>query len=195
MQKPSELTKEQIEQMRKFAELPAEKKVELLEKQCIFCQIAKGNVETVKVYEDPTLIAALDINPATTGHTLLFPKKHFQFFFQMPSEVRTNLFELAGRLSIYLVNLVSANGINLYAANGLAAGQRVPHFVLHLIPRFEDDGISFDWEAKKASKKELENLAAAIRKSFEKEKPARKPDQKKVDEELERELKKFRRRA
>lgn len=198
MQQPSKLTKEQILQMKKFAELPPEKKAELLEKQCIFCQIAKGNVDTIKVYEDKQLLVVLDINPANPGHTLIFPKMHFQFMFQLPGDAQEKLFDIVSKLSIYLVNTVKAKGINFYAANGIAAGQRVPHFVFHLIPRHDNDGLSFEWEPKKADKKELKKIAASLKKDLEKEmeeKGKDKGDRKKIEKEMEREIRKFRRKA
>lgn len=198
MPRTKELTPEQIEQLKQFAELPPEKKAEILEKQCIFCQIAKGNIETIKVYEDSEIMAVLDINPANLGHLLIFPKKHFQLLFQLPDELRHKLFDLANKLSIYLINAIKANGINLYVASGAAAGQRVPHFVLHVIPRFEGDGISFEWETKKADEKELKKIATAIKKDFDKEGDIRakeKEVKKKISEGIEKELKKFRRRA
>lgn len=198
MQQPNDLTKEQIEQLKKFAELPPEKKAELLEKQCIFCQIVKGNVDTIKVYEDKKLLAVLDINPANPGHVLIFPKQHFQLLFQLPDDVREKMFDILSKLSIYLVNTVKAKGINFYAANGLAAGQRVPHFVFNLIPRYEGDGISFGWEPKKANKGELQKIANTLKKSFDKSKEEEvkgKDYRKKIEKEIERELKKFKRRA
>lgn len=196
--KQEELTPEQIEQLKQFAELPPEEKEKLIEQQCIFCQIAKGNVETIKVYEDSSLLAVLDINPANPGHILLFPKQHFQFLFQLPVKVGNKLFELASKLSTYLVNAVKAGGINLYAAGGAAAGQRIPHFVLHVIPRFEGDGISFEWQTKKADQKELKKIAAALKKDLKtgvEVKGEEKEHKKKVEKELARQLKKLRRRA
>ncbi len=200
--KERELTKEEAEQLKRFAELPPEKKLELIEQQCIFCQISKGKLETIKIFEDSGIIAALDINPAVPGHTLIFPKQHFQFLFQLPPEVREKIFLIASSLSIYLVNIMKAGGFNLYVANGAAAGQKMPHFVLHLIPRFEEDGLSFDWDAKKTDQNELKKVAAVLRESLEKsmkeEKKKSKEDgerQKHEEKEAEHELKKFRRRG
>ncbi|OYT41293.1 hypothetical protein B6U80_01700 [Candidatus Pacearchaeota archaeon ex4484_26] len=197
---PQELTEEQIEQLKRFQELPPEKQQEILAQQCIFCQIAQGKIETIKVYEDSDLMAVLDINPANPGHTLIFPKKHFQFFFQIPKNISEKMFELAKRVSLNLTRVVKTQGINLFVANGLPAGQRVPHFVLHVIPRYENDGLNFDWETKKVDQKDLQKIAEALKKDFEIEKQEQKKKaelakkiEKGLKEQLEKELKKFKR--
>ncbi|MBU2497125.1 MAG: HIT family protein [Nanoarchaeota archaeon] len=199
MQAQEKLTKEQLEQIKKFQELPKEKQQEILEQQCIFCQISQGKVDTIKVFEDFDMLAVLDINPASKGHILIFPKKHYQLFFQLPDSIRNKLFEIAQKISIYLVNILKCEGINLYVANGAAAGQRVPHFVLHVIPRFENDGINFDWQSQKTDKKELEKIAKLLRENLAKEKKQKqekavpKEQIEKEQQKLEKELKKFRR--
>jgi len=193
-----QLTKEQLEQLKKFQELSPEQQQEILLKQCIFCQIASGNLESFKIYEDSDMVAILDINPASKGHVLLFPKGHFQLLFQLPSELLNKLFKVSSKISMYIVNAVKAKGFNIYIANGTAAGQRVPHFVMHIIPRFDNDNLSFDWQGKPADKKELEKIAFSIRKNFELEKQEKekvKEAGKQISEQTERELKKFRRRA
>lgn len=196
-----ELSEEQLEEIKKFVGLPPEKKLELIEQQCIFCQIAKGGIETIKVFEDSEVIAVLDINPAVPGHTLIFPKKHFQFLFQISAGAREKIFSLASSLSIYLVNVLKAGGFNLYVANGATAGQKMPHFVLHLIPRFDKDGLSFEWDAKKASQEELRKIASLLKANLDKEGEEKKNSLKEEKQaqsdsaqELERALK-FRRRA
>lgn len=188
------LTPEQLEQLKKFEQLPPGKKAELLRQQCVFCKIVKKEIETVRIYENDSLMAILDINPANIGHTLIFPKKHIQFLFQLDKDLLKDLFSLASRTSVYLLNSTKAQGINYYIANGLAAGQRVPHLVLHLIPRFEGDGVSFEWQPKDVTKEELEKLAAVLKKYFEKsEKEKEKEEEKKkeVEEFFKKELKKF----
>ena len=201
-EKKVELTDEQLEKIKEFVALPPEKKVELIEQQCIFCQISKGNIETIKVFEDHDIIVALDINPAVPGHTLIFQKRHFQLLFQLSPEVREKVFSAATSLSIYLINILKAGGFNLYVANGATAGQKMPHFVLHLIPRFEKDGVAFEWDSKKADQEELKKIAAVLKASLEKEKDEKKKTaelkehvKKEGESEVESALKRLRRRA
>ena len=62
----------------KIAKMSPEERQKLMESQCIFCKIVKGEIPARTVYEDDDFIAFLDINPATPGHTLVIPKGHYQ---------------------------------------------------------------------------------------------------------------------
>ncbi|MEK6853039.1 MAG: HIT family protein [Nanoarchaeota archaeon] len=171
MAKEKKLTQAQLKKLQEeFQKLPPEKKAELVEKQCLFCQIAQGKIESTKVYEDSDVIAILDIIPASPGHTLVIPKRHYQFFFQIPPSTLGRISEVAAKISTILIDTVKAHGLNLHAANGTVAGQRVPHFHLHLIPRFEDDGISFEWQGQKVEKKDLEKIAKQVSEKLKQDK-------------------------
>ncbi len=176
-----ELTKEQLSELEDIAKLPKEQQQKeinkflsklnpeqraFLEQQnCLFCNIASGKIKSYKVYEDNNSLAILDINPANLGHLIFMPKKHYMFSWQVPIEVA--LLEKANRIAERLVKAVNASGLNLFVANGEIAGQRIGHVVAHLIPRFDNDGINFDWNAKKVSEQELSKLANILKKKFE----------------------------
>lgn len=134
---------------------------------CIFCKIAKGEVSTVKIYESAEILAILDINPISAGHILILPKKHFQFIFQIPDEILTELFYFIKQLSPILINSTKAEGLSIIAHQGVE--QNVPHFVINLIPRFSNEKIGFEQERQKKSKEELENLAGEIRTKIERQ--------------------------
>ncbi len=136
--------------------------------KCLFCQIAKGEVETIKVYEDENILAVLDIAPAALGHTIVIPKQHYQFLFQLPGQLLSNLLKVVNILEEIVVNVTKSHGINIHAAQGVAAGQTVPHLAIHLIPRRKKDGISFEWARKKIEKKELEKVGKEIKERIEK---------------------------
>lgn len=125
------------------------KQQEQLEKQCPFCLISEGKIQASKVYEDELLIAVLDINPANFGHILVFPKNHYKTTFEMPEEDIKKFFFAINKLAQELGKIVGAEGINIYAAYGEAAGQRVSHFIIHVIPRFRGDGLNFTWNPRK----------------------------------------------
>ena len=132
----AELTEEQLKSMS-----PEELK-ELSKKQCIFCQIISGKVASKKIYEDESCIAILDINPANPGHTLILPKEHYSIMPLMPEEEITHLFSVSKRISMAQIRALKADGTNIFVANGAAAGQKSPHFMIHVIPRKENDGIT-----------------------------------------------------
>ncbi len=114
---------------------------ELQKQNCIFCQLGSGKVPAKTVYEDEDLFAVLDINPATPGHVLLMPKEHYAIMPQVPEYIIEKMFMAAKGLSQGMLKALSAKGTTIFVANGMVAGQRAPHVMVHIIPRVEGDGI------------------------------------------------------
>lgn len=106
---------------------------------CIFCHITSGKVPSKKVYEDEKVVAVLDINPASPGHVLVIPKKHIMILPQMSDEDIGHAFNVAKKLSLHILRVIKAKGTNIFVANGAAAGQKAPHFMIHVIPRDDND--------------------------------------------------------
>jgi len=133
------------EQMKAFKEkiknMSPEELQEFQKQQCIFCQIISGKVPSQKVYEDDKCLVILDINPAVKGHLLILPKEHYGIMPQVPEETLDHLFLVSKTISQVLLKSIRAQGTNIFIANGLAAGQKAQHFMIHLIPRKENDGI------------------------------------------------------
>lgn len=111
---------------------------------CIFCKIIKGEIPSFKVYEDEMFIAILDRFPAATGHTLIIPKRHYKDIFELPQQELMTLYPLAKDLSSKIKEKFESDGINIVQNNGVAAGQSVDHFHLHIIPRKNEDGITLN---------------------------------------------------
>lgn len=109
--------------------------------ECVFCKIVSGQLPAHKVYEDNKTLAFLDIHPANDGHTLLIPKKHYEDIFDVPAEELAYLHTVGQKISRAIKTAVKAEGINITQSNGRAAMQEVPHLHIHLIPRFEGDGV------------------------------------------------------
>ncbi len=139
--------------------------------QCPFCLMALNKIPTKKIYEDNKIIAILDINPASKGHVLIFPRKHYSSTILMPEEEISSMFIIANKISASMVKSLNVQGINLFLANGEAAGQRVDHVILHVIPRYKGDNIPLTWNPKKSSESELSEIQKLILKNIEKEKP------------------------
>ena len=99
---------------------------------CIFCMIAKGEIPSNKIYEDESVIAFLDINPTSYGHTLVVPKEHCDSFLDCPDETRNHVFEVASKLANKLEQTLHCDGINILCNVHEAAGQSVNHFLVHL---------------------------------------------------------------
>ncbi len=140
---------------------PAE--IEALQKKnCVFCHIASGRVPAKKVYEDNECLAVLDINPANPGHVLLMPKEHYTIMFQVPESIIGHLFIVAKGLSQAGLKTFQSKGTTVFAANGTSAGQRAPHFMLHVIPRMGGDNIGLYIPSRALPEKEAEKIAAAV---------------------------------
>ncbi|MFA5142087.1 MAG: HIT domain-containing protein [Candidatus Woesearchaeota archaeon] len=109
--------------------------------QCIFCQIIAGKRPAFKVYEDELLVAMLDISPAANGHVLLMPKEHYPIMPVVPEPVLAHLFKTAKGVSQALLKAMLVSGTNIFVANNPAAGQKIPHFLVHIIPREQGDKV------------------------------------------------------
>jgi len=141
----------QEELMERVKKMSPEELAEFQKSRCIFCQIIGGNVQSKKIYEDKHLIAILDINPANPGHLLLMPKEHYAIMPQVPEDVLKHLFIVAKKLSQIALQAIGAKGTNIVVQNGMAAGQKAQHFMIHIIPRMEGDGLPFELEKKTIS--------------------------------------------
>ncbi|MCX6707871.1 MAG: HIT domain-containing protein, partial [Candidatus Woesearchaeota archaeon] len=115
---------------------------ELQKQNCIFCHIISGKVASKKVYEDEKVTAVLDINPANPGHVLLLPRDHYSIMPQIPPDILNHLAMVAKAISHACLRAFKAQGTNIFVANGVIAGQRAQHFMVHIIPRKENDGIA-----------------------------------------------------
>lgn len=108
---------------------------------CIFCKIVSGDVPSKKVYEDEKMLAILDINPATKGHTLVMTKEHYPIMPIIPPNEFEHLFGTTATLSGAIREGVLAQRCTIFIANGGVAGQQSPHFLFHIIPREDGDGL------------------------------------------------------
>ena len=134
---------------------------------CLFCGISQGKISTIKVYEDESIIAFLDINPSAAGQVIVIPKEHHEFLFKVPDQVLWEMMRLVKILSPIIIGATSASGLSFYVAQGNAAGQTIDHLSFNLVPRFEGDKASFGWERKSVDKKELEEAAEKISSGLE----------------------------
>ncbi|MBT3865554.1 HIT family protein [Candidatus Woesearchaeota archaeon] len=125
------------------------------EKKCIFCGITDGSMQSAKIYEDDLVVCVLDIFPASKGHVLVIPKKHIAISAQLDEALSAHLFNVGNKMSAILFEAMEAEGTNLLIANGAAAGQKVDHLVLHVIPRYKDDGVNITWNSEQIKEDEL----------------------------------------
>lgn len=129
---------------------------------CIFCEIANGRIPSATVYEDEDFRAILDIAPAHKGHVILLPKTHAANLFEIDDAVAARALPVAKKIAVALKEVTGCAGINILQNNGEAAGQSVFHLHIHIIPRFEGDGILPVWPQGSYAEGEAAELAAKI---------------------------------
>lgn len=163
-----ELSEDQKKQiMEKLKSMPPEELNELIKKQCVFCKIASGEIPSEIVYSDENVMAILDAQPANPGHVVVFPKQHYSILAQMPDADVARVFALAKYISSATFEATGAEGTNLIVSSGAAAGQKAPHALIHIIPRFEKDGMETQfWKAKKLDEKQMKSVAKLVKEAL-----------------------------
>ena len=134
---------------------------------CVFCEIAAGRSPASVVARDDRSIAFMDIRPVTPGHLLVIPNAHLPSLADLPEDLAAHLFVLATRLAAAVRRSgLPCEGVDLFLADGEAAGQEVFHAHLHVIPRWSGDGFRIEIGAyadPAPGRDELDANAASIR--------------------------------
>lgn len=125
---------------------------------CVFCQIISGDIPAHKVYEDENFLAFLDIKPINPGHTLIIPKNHYANLSEIPDTELSSIILIVKKVAALLAEKLNFTDYTISENNGPLAGQSVPHFHFHIIPRFEND-ILTDWDHKERRVGEKEYAA------------------------------------
>jgi len=134
---------------------------------CIFCSIIKGNLPASMIYEDKDLLAFLDIQPVNKGHILIISRQHKELITELDDSILSRMFVLAKNIDKAIRESgIKAEGMNLFLADGKAAGQEVLHVHLHIIPRFNNDGFGFifpEGYEKRPQRNELDIISQLIK--------------------------------
>lgn len=138
----------------------------MMNEECIFCKIGKGDIPSKTVYEDDDFRAILDIAPAAKGHVIILPKNHSDDMFALSDIEASKVYLIARRLGKALKDTLQCDGINILQNNGSAAGQTVFHFHMHVIPRYDKDNVSIGWSAGQYEEGEMEKLLLAIQQAL-----------------------------
>lgn len=130
---------------------------------CVFCKISSGQIPCYKVYEDKDFLGFLDIHPRNPGHTLVIPKQHHRWVWDVPH--LGTYYEVVGKLARALQKVLGTEWIT-----SLVLGEEVPHAHVWLVPRFPNDGhggainISL---VKDISPEEMQRIAERVRAAVE----------------------------
>lgn len=108
-----------------------------MNQDCIFCKIINGDIPCYKLYEDDLVMAFLDVNPETNGHTLIVPKTHYRDIYDIDEQTLNHIFKCAKEIATMISNKLNSDGFTLVQNNGDV--QEVKHFHLHIKPHYKEE--------------------------------------------------------
>lgn len=135
-----------------------------MKQSCIFCKIITGKIPSYKIYEDEWILAFLDINPFTPGHTVIVSKKHYKNIFDVPQDELKRTISIAQVIAKMVKKKLGAKGINLLHDSGKAGEQFIFHFHLHLIPRYLKDNLNI-WPTQRCKNCNLKKIQKKLTKN------------------------------
>ena len=129
--------------------------------ETIFSKILRGEIPCHRVYEDDNVLAFLDVNPISRGHTLVIPKEQVESVDKLSDDACAAIGRVLPRISRAVLAATGASAFNILQNNGSLAHQAVFHVHFHIIPKHADgSGLGIGWKATKLD--DGEALAAAI---------------------------------
>jgi len=128
---------------------------------CIFCKIIAREAPAQWVHEDESTVSFMDLFPASRGHLLVVPKRHFSDILGADEVSLARVIAASRRLALAMKRALAPDGIGVHQLNGAAAGQTVFHYHMHLIPRRMGDPIGFHGRMR-AEANELAEVAESI---------------------------------
>jgi histidine triad (HIT) family protein len=129
----------------------------------IFGKIISGHIPCHKVYEDAKVVAFLDINPLSTGHTLVVPKEPAETLDQLSDDSAAALGRVLPRLCRAVVAATGVSEYNVLENNGAGAHQAIAHVHFHIIPKpNRQEGLGIGWPATSLAPEDGERLAKKI---------------------------------
>ena len=133
---------------------------------CVFCKIRDGLIPATRIYDDERTMVIMDINPINSGHCLVIPKAHAATVWEAePADLQAAI-TTAKKVALSIRDALKPDGLNMLQANGPAAFQSVPHYHLHLIPRWENDGKGFDWTLVPGDRAHIQSVGERLRQAL-----------------------------
>ncbi|VUZ27739.1 Protein hit [uncultured Comamonas sp.] len=131
--------------------------------ECIFCKLVAGTIPSARVYEDDLTLAFMDLGQVNPGHVLVASKRHAVTLLELTAEEAGAVMQTAQRMAHAIQAAFNPDGITVLQANGAAADQTVRHFHIHVVPRYEGDGVALTWPRKEPGPTALQDYATRLR--------------------------------
>jgi histidine triad (HIT) family protein len=132
---------------------------------CTLCDLVARTIPVSAAYEDSTIFAFMDIKPLNYGHVVIIPKKHIVYLAELDEDTGAELFKVTMRIAQAVRRSnVKCEAVNLFLADGEAAGQEEFHVHMHVIPRYKDDKftLKIDYPTR-PTREDLDKIAERIR--------------------------------
>lgn len=129
----------------------------------VFSRIIRGELPSAKVYEDDLVYAFMDAGQVNPGHVLVATKQPYETLMDADEESAAAMMRAAARIAKAVQAAFQPDGITVLQANKPAGWQTVPHLHLHVLPRYENDGVELTWPRKEPGMEKLREYAAKIR--------------------------------
>jgi histidine triad (HIT) family protein len=129
---------------------------------CVFCKIVSGEIPGMKIYEDDKTLAFMDIAKDVDGHILVIPRKHCKNILDCDTETLAAVMQTVKTVSVHLTAECGYEGVNLLNASEECAGQSVPHFHIHIIPRKRNDRIDA-WPHFEGAKQDIRSVFDSLK--------------------------------
>ncbi len=155
---------------------------------CEICGYASGKSKAKKLYEDDEILAIFHPSPAAFGHAIVMPKEHYTILPQVPDPVIQKMFLISQQIAGIIFESVGAEGTNLMINEGVPAGQKHAHVMVHIIPRKQEDGLSFEWQQKQIPEDSMNKIHELLK--IPEEAVAEQPQEKKQEPIVKKEEKK-----
>lgn len=134
----------------------------------LFAKILRGEIPSVKVFEDDDVLAFMDIYPQTRGHMLVVPKNvKARNFLELPEDHVAPLMKQVHRLTRAVAKALRPDGVTVTQFNGEDAGQTIFHLHFHIIPRYRGQRLAGHGHGNRAEIPELQELARQIAAALE----------------------------
>lgn len=130
--------------------------------ECVFCKIIAGEIPSYRVYEDEGAYAFLDINPIARGHTLVISRAHASKVTELSAQEAAGVALALQKVVRGVERALGPEGLNIFVNQGEVAGQVIPHFHIHVVPRSRGDDVRFVTPTVELSEEEFRELSGAI---------------------------------
>ena len=133
---------------------------------CVFCKIVMKQIPAGIVHEDEHTLAFMDLGQVNPGHVLVAARSHVENVYGLDDALAEAVFRTTARVARAVRTAFDPPGLNLFQANGKAGGQTVFHFHVHVLPRWEGDGMNLAWPVKNPPPETLLAYCEKLRKAL-----------------------------